>query len=146
MFVSATMPLALEFVLFGMLRMNAIQPTLIKAAFVVLYDVALAGNSSTIQRELEDRIDTLRRLIRLSRKEAQHILAHPVEMPSAFIPAALVLAYEGTGTHRVEPDFIFQQADILLLTTARRCARMSTKRAIALLQTYHQQPVPLSPA
>jgi hypothetical protein len=130
MFVSATMPVALEFVLFGMLKMNAIQPTLIKAAFVVLYDVALADNSSTIPRELEDRSDTLRRLIRLSRKEAQHILAHPMEMPSAFIPAALVLAYEGTGTHRVEPDFTFQQADILLLTTARRCARMSTKRAL----------------
>jgi hypothetical protein len=126
--------------------MNVMQPDMVKAAFVVLYDRALTGNSSTILRELKDRIDALRRLIRLSRKEAQYILAHPVEMPSEFIPAALVLAYEGTGAQRVEPDFTFQQADILLLTIARRRARMSTKRAIALLHTYHQQPVPLSPA
>ena len=122
------------------------QPDMIKAAFVVLYDVALAGNSSTIWRGLEDRIDTLRRLIRLSRKEAQHILAHPVEMPNEFIPAALVLVYEGTGAHRVEPDFTFQEGDILLLTTARRRARMSTKRAIALLHTYEQEPPLVLPA
>jgi hypothetical protein len=113
---------------------------------VVLYDAALAGNSSIVWRDLEDRIDTLRRLIPLSRKEAQHILAHPVEMPSEFIPAALVLTYEGTGAQRVEPDFTFQQEDILLLTTARRRARMSTKRAIALLYAYQQQSLPLSPA
>ena len=115
--------------------MNAVQPDTIKAAFVVLYDVALAGNNSTVLCDLEDRIGTLRRLIPLSRKEAQHILAHPVGMPSEVIAAAFVLAYEGTGAYRVETDFTFAQEDILLLTFVRRRARMSTKRAIGLLHT-----------
>ncbi len=94
--------------------MNALQLDIIKAAFVVLYDVALVGNNSTILPDLENRIDTIRRLILLSRKEAQYILAHPVEMPGDFIPAAFVLAYEGTGAYRTEPEFTFQQEDILL--------------------------------
>lgn len=125
--------------------MKALQPDMIKAAFVVLYEIVLAGNSSTVLRDLEDRIDTLRRLIHLSRKEAQHILAHPMEIPGEVIAAAFVLTYEGAAANRVEADFAFQQEDILLLTTARQQARMSTKRAIALLHTYQQYPLPLSP-
>lgn len=133
-------------VLLEMLKMTVRQANLIKAAFIILYEATFAGLSSTVWRDLQDCVDTLRRLIPLSRKEAQHILADSSAIQSEFLPAALVLTYEGTNAYRVEPDFTFQQEDIVLLTTARQRARMSAKRAIALLYAYQQQSLPTSSA
>lgn len=104
-----------------------------KAAFVALYDVYVAGKSVILPQEVEDVIYRTRRQVNLSRKEAQYILGHPDTGDS--VEAALVLAYEGIGSHRMEDDFSFDSIDILTMNTVRKKARISADRAISILKT-----------
>lgn len=109
-----------------------VEYNLAKAAFVVLYDVYLAGKSVRLSQEIEDFIYRRRQRVILSRKEAQHILEHPDTGNS--IEAALVLIYEGVGKYRMEDDFSFAVKDLLVMNITRKKARLSIDRAIPILQ------------
>jgi hypothetical protein len=114
------------------------RPDTIKAAFVLLYDASLAGKRHGIHSDLEASIAAVRRSLSLSRKEAQEILRQTFDRGNEHFTAALVLAYEGIGIDRVEPDFTFSRADVEVLTAIRASTQMSLKRASEIVQAYQQ--------
>lgn len=104
---------------------------LITAAFVLLFETSIAGRALRECDRLEPIIDALRHTISLSREDAQYLLqtGTPDIATSAF-----VLAYEGIGAYRADPDFIFTSEDMIALATARSRVRMSLRGAVTILE------------
>jgi hypothetical protein len=104
----------------------------VAAAFVALYDYALAGLSLQVPFELIETIGySMRCSITLSRAEAQALLEE--HQGAANVAAALVLVYEGVGLHRAEPEYYFCLNDLYALDRTRRSIALSLRQALALL-------------
>lgn len=107
-------------------------PKAVEAAFVFAWEWSIGGKSSVEPDLIESVVFRIRKTIPLDRAGAQSVLRR--QDPQEYMRAALVLAYEGIGASRAEPDYAFSLEDLDDLARARYRSRVSFWRAVGILR------------